>query len=147
MFRILKRESLLLRSPSKDKKYLAFIADERFQRAMGVVFVLFAFYLFIACLSFLFTWQADQSLVQNLSWYMFTQIDPEVAENVLGKLGAWLGYVFVYRGFGISSFAFSIVFLSLGIYLVAKNQPIPIVKTLRYSFLEWFGYPLQWDFC
>jgi S-DNA-T family DNA segregation ATPase FtsK/SpoIIIE len=65
---------------------------------------------------------------------MFTQIDPEIAENILGKLGAWLGYVFVYRGFGISSFAFSIIFLSLGIYLVAKHQPIPIIKTLRYSF-------------
>ena len=128
------KEPVVEKPIKKDKKYLAFMADERFQRAMGVVFVLFALYLFIACLSFLFTWQADQSLVQNLSWYMFTQIDPEIAENILGKLGAWLGYVFVYRGFGISSFAFSIIFLSLGIYLVAKHQPIPIVKTLRYSF-------------
>ena len=128
------KEPIEEKSIKKSRKYLAFMADEQFQRAMGVVFILFALYLFLACLSFLFTWQSDQSLVQNLSWYMFTQIDPEVAENILGKVGAWLGYVFVYRGFGISSFAFCIIFLSLGIYLVAKHQPIPIMKTLRYSF-------------
>ncbi len=121
-------------SQKKNKKHLRFIADERFQKAIGVLFMLFALYLFIACLSFLFTWQADQSIVQNLSWYMFAQIDPNIADNLLGKIGAWLGYIFVYRSFGISSFAFCVIFLSLGIFLIAKQQTIPIIKTLRYSF-------------
>ena len=52
----------------------------------------------------------------------------------MGKLGAWLGFVFFYKGFGVASFAFCIIFFSLGIYLLTKLQPIPIFKTLRYSF-------------
>jgi S-DNA-T family DNA segregation ATPase FtsK/SpoIIIE len=96
--------------------------------------LLFSIFLLVAGFSFLFTWQADQSLVKNMTFGFFQLTDDAIAQNALGKLGAWIGFVFFYKGFGIASFAFCIIFFSLGIYLLTKLQPIPIFKTLRYSF-------------
>jgi S-DNA-T family DNA segregation ATPase FtsK/SpoIIIE len=113
---------------------LAFLKDERLHKIVGLVFTLFSVYLAIAIISFLVTWQADQSLVLNLGWDMFVKIDPDAAENWLGEIGAWVGYSFVYKGFGIASILFSLCFSAVGIKLLTQIEPIPIGKTLRYSF-------------
>lgn len=113
---------------------LAFLKDERLHKVLGLIFTLFSVYLLIAIFSFLLTWQADQSLVLNLGWDMFLKTDPDAAENLLGKIGAWVGYSFVYKGFGISSVLFSLCFAAIGIKLLTQIEPIPIGKTLRYSF-------------
>ena len=115
-------------------KLFSFLYDERFLKSLGVSMILFALFLLIAGFSFLFTWQADQSLVKNMSFGLFQLADDTLAQNALGKLGAWLGFVFFYKGFGIASFAFCIIFFSVGIYLLTKLEPIPIFKTLKYSF-------------
>jgi S-DNA-T family DNA segregation ATPase FtsK/SpoIIIE len=119
--------------PKKQGK-LAFLKDERLHKIVGLVFTLFSVYLAIAIISFLVTWQADQSLVLNLGWDMFVKIDPDAAENWLGEIGAWVGYSFVYKGFGIASILFSLCFSAVGIKLLTQIEPIPIGKTLRYSF-------------
>src|SRR6187551_2081189 len=71
---------------------LAFLKDERLHKVLGLIFTLFSVYLLFAIFSFLFTWQADQSMVLNLGWDMFLKTDPDAAENLLGKIGAWVGY-------------------------------------------------------
>lgn len=121
-------------APRQSKGRLAFLKDERLHKTLGLVFILFAVYLLIALVSFLVTWQADQSLVLNLGWDMFLETDPDAAENWLGKIGAWVGYVFVYKGFGIASLLFSVCGAAVGIRLLTQTEPIPIGKTLRYSF-------------
>jgi S-DNA-T family DNA segregation ATPase FtsK/SpoIIIE len=118
----------------KGQSKLAFLKDERLHKTLGLVLILFSVYLLIALVSFLATWQADQSLVLNLGWDMFLQTDPDAAENWLGKIGAWVGYVFVYKGFGIASLLFSVCAAAVGIRLLTQTEPIPIGKTLRYSF-------------
>ena len=115
-------------------KLFSFLYDERFLKSLGITMLLFSIFLLVAGFSFLFTWQADQSLVKNMTFGFFQLSDVSIAQNALGKLGAWIGFVFFYKGFGIASFAFCIIFFSLGIYLLTKLQPIPIFKTLRYSF-------------
>lgn len=115
-------------------KLFSFLYDERFLKSLGVTMILFALFLLIAGFSFLFTWQADQSLVKNMSFGFFQLADDSLAQNALGRFGAWLGFVFFYKGFGIASFAFCIIFSSVGIYLLTQLEPIPIFKTLRYSF-------------
>lgn len=118
--------------PSRKGK-LAFLLDERLHKIVGLGFTLFAIYLLIACISFLATWESDQSLVLNLGWDMFLQTDPDAAENLLGKIGAWVGYSFVYKGFGIASVLFSVCALAIGLRLLTQLEPIPIGKTIRYS--------------
>lgn len=115
-------------------KLFSFLYDERFLKSLGITLILFALFLLVAGFSFLFTWQADQSLVKNMSFGFFQIANDSLAQNALGKLGAWLGFVFFYKGFGVASFAFCIIFFSLGIYLLTKLQPIPIFRTLKLSF-------------
>ncbi len=117
-----------------EKKYLRFLADERFLKSLGLFFLLFSIFLFVSGVSFLMSWQADQSLIRGISFGMFSLSDPASVENVLGTIGAWIAYVFFYKAFGISSFAFCLIFFSVGVFLLTKLQPIPILKTLRYSF-------------
>jgi S-DNA-T family DNA segregation ATPase FtsK/SpoIIIE len=123
--------------PGKDKspeKKLAFLSDERFLKICGLMFLLFASALFISFISFLTSWQKDQSLVLSTGWDLFITSAPDVADNLLGTMGAWLGYVFMYRGFGIASFLFVLICTSIGVKLLTRTEPIPIVRTLKYSF-------------
>ncbi|MDZ4667073.1 MAG: DNA translocase FtsK [bacterium] len=119
---------------SDKKKYFKFLADERFLKSAGIFFVFFSLFLFVSCLSFFSVWESDQSLVRSISWGMLSETQPNLAENLLGIMGAWLSYVFIYKGFGIASFAFVLLFFLLGILLLTNLQPISISKTLRYSF-------------
>ncbi len=113
---------------------LAFLKDERFLKITGLVFLLTAVFMAFAFGSFLFSWQYDQNIAKGLGWDVFLQNDPDAAENILGKLGAWVAYVFMYKGFGISSFAFVLIFGLIGIKLLTDTTPLPILKTIRYSF-------------
>lgn len=127
------------KNSSKSKNpngFFSFLSDERFLKSLGITFILFSFFLLIAGISFLFTWQADQSLVKNMSFGYFQISTETVAKNALGNLGAWLGFIFIYKGFGVASFAICIIFFSIGFYLLTKLQPIPIIKTLKYSFFS-----------
>ena len=54
--------------------------------------------LIFAFVSYFFTWQADQSI-----WSEMGNRDDK-AENWLSKVGAYLGHIFVYKGFGIAMF-------------------------------------------
>ncbi len=115
-------------------KYFQFLMDERFQKSTGILSIFFSLVLFISCISFFNSWEADQSLVQTLTFGTMQIYQPNLAENLLGTFGAWLSYVFIYKGFGIASFAFVLHFFLLGILLLTKLEPIPIFKVLRYSF-------------
>lgn len=115
-------------------KLFSFLNDERFLKSLGITMILFSLFLLIAGFSFLLTWQADQSLVKSMTFGFFQLTDEQAAQNALGVFGAWLGFVFFYKGFGIASFAICLIFAAIGIYLLTKLQPIPIFKTLRYSF-------------
>jgi DNA segregation ATPase FtsK/SpoIIIE, S-DNA-T family len=119
---------------NKERKYLKFLEDERFVKSVGIIFVFFSLFLLISCISFFGTWENDQSLVKSISWGMLSETQPNLANNALGILGAWLSYVFIYKGFGIASFAFVLIFFLLGALLLTKIEPLPIAKTLRYSF-------------
>ena len=57
--------------------------------------------------SFFFSWQADQSL-----WADLTNRE-EIADNLGSKIGAYLSYLLMYKGFGIATFiAVWLIFLS-----------------------------------
>jgi S-DNA-T family DNA segregation ATPase FtsK/SpoIIIE len=116
------------------KGRLGWLLDERLHKAVGLACILCACFMLIAFTSFLSSWEADQSLVENLSWDMFGQIDPDAAENLLGKMGAWIAYVCMYKGFGIAAYSFVLIALAVGIRLLTALEPIRIRKTLQYSF-------------
>ncbi len=78
---------------------------------LGSFLMLFGLGLIVAFISFLFNWQADQSILNE-----FANREVE-AKNWLSKFGATVSDFFIYRGFGIAAFSIAILILLSGIYL------------------------------
>lgn len=120
---------------------------KRTKTVLGALLVLFSFYFFFACLSYLFTWSADQDRVLNKSLFTFLfEANEEPVSNWFGKLGAWISHLFIYRWFGISSFVFSFLIFLIGFRWMLNIQLLPLRRTIPVSLvlMVWsslfFGY-------
>ncbi|HTM97445.1 MAG TPA: DNA translocase FtsK 4TM domain-containing protein [Pedobacter sp.] len=121
------------------------LKDGRFVKIIGLLFIIFSLYFFVAFTSYLFSWKDDQSYVidANGGWSNLFKTTEElkgngvtspVVENWLGKVGALLAHQFIYEWFGIASFLFVLIFFVVGYRLLFKVKIFPIEKTLGYSF-------------
>ncbi len=124
-------------SAAKRKKIFDFakfkiVYDERFKFIVGLVMLLFSVYTFIAFVSFLFTWQIDQSKFDlNFAEYYFSDIQ---VENWAGKTGALLAGFFIYNLFGIPSFSIILITAIIGFNLL-NIKTLPLNKTIKYSII------------
>ena len=107
------------------KSIFDFFRNEKFKMVLGLSFILIAFFLFFAMISFLFTWKTD-----NIEWLSIFSNASVSVDNWAGKLGAYLSFVFVYKWFGLASFAFPFLFIVLGAALLDKAF-LPLAKTLK----------------
>jgi len=107
---------------------------------VGAILILLSFYLFLACLSYLFNWREDQDRVMDkgLFEFLFEQNEEPVA-NWLGKFGAWSSHLFMFKWFGISSFGFCLLFLISGFKIALNIRLMPILKTYGVTlvFIVW----------
>jgi len=78
----------------------------------GSLLVLFSVALLFAFVSLFLYGQQDQSAVQQLT------DRSETVQNWLGKFGAFLADLLVYKGFGIAAFIFVRLFFLSGIYMI-----------------------------
>lgn len=78
----------------------------------GSLLVLFSIALLFAFISFFIYGQQDQSAVRELT------NRAEIVHNWLGKFGAFLADLLVYKGFGIAAFIFVRLFFLTGIYMI-----------------------------
>lgn len=132
------------KSPAKKKKksnspiaqYLDKIDRKKVKNTLGVLSLLFAVYIFLACFSYLMTWQEDQNRVLNkgLFEFLFDGSEEPVA-NWLGKFGAWISHLLIYRWFGIASFAFSLMLFISGFKTLFNVAILPLGKTISVSAL------------
>lgn len=81
----------------------AFLTDRRFKLFIGFTFLLIAFFMTIAFVSYLFTGQADQSVVESVQGTGLKESGQE-AENWLGLFGAWVSHYFIYDLLGVGAF-------------------------------------------
>ena len=81
--------------------------SKQYKIVYGFVLVLFSIALLLAFISFYIYGQEDQSAVNQ-----FTN-RTETVQNWLGKFGAFLANLIVYKGFGIASFLFVRLFARL----------------------------------
>lgn len=100
-----KAESLKSWRPNKQQRFV-----------MGCLLILFSIALLVAFISFYVNgqWQLDQSTVSQLD------DRSEVVQNWLGKFGAYLADLIVYKGFGIASFVFVRLFFLTGMFLALE---------------------------
>ena len=128
-------------------KFLSFIKDEKTHKVVGAILMLLSFYLFVAFISYLFTWKTDQSVVDGKSIFelVFSSSDITV-DNWLGKFGAGISHLFIFKWFGIASFLFVLNLFVIGFRIISGTSLLPIKRMLAISAvaLVWcsitFGY-------
>ncbi len=108
--------------------------DERIPKLIGILFLFFALYFFIAFTSYLFTWQIDQDKVLRFSWYELLRGDFEIA-NWLGRLGAIVSNTFFYWGFGLPSYLIVFIMVLLGLNWIQRVPLSRYIGTLRQAIL------------
>lgn len=110
-----------------DLKQLA--RDERTWKITGAVFLLISIFLFIAFISYFFTWKEDFDKV-SVGGLLFNN---EVkVQNLLGRLGAVVSHFFVYKGFGVASLLICTFFFVVGINLLVNRKVFSIWRNLKY---------------
>lgn len=103
--------------------------DERVPKLFGMLCLFFSFYMFIAFVSYLFTWEHDQDIVFRFSWEMF--FSDVVVDNWLGRLGAFLADAFIYWGFGVAAFGIVYLLYKYGLTLMRGMPTSLLLPTLQ----------------
>jgi S-DNA-T family DNA segregation ATPase FtsK/SpoIIIE len=121
--------------PKKEKKVRK-PGNERFLRVIGLFFLLFSLYLFLAFTSYTQTWKVDfdfsSKVFSNFSLNHF--LESQTPENWVGKIGALTAYLFISEWFGVASFLFVLILFVAGMKFLFKVEVFPLAKTLKYSF-------------
>ena len=131
------------------------LKDERSHKIAGTIFILISFLLFISFISYLFTWQEDQSKVLHEKAKLLLPSHAQPMANLLGTAGAYFSDLFIRSGFGIASFLFCTFFFIVGANLFAPKKIFSVSRNIRYvivgllvisvsaSFLM-SGHPFPW---
>lgn len=104
--------------------------DRSVHVAVGLFLLFIALFMAIAFISFLFSWDEDQSQFQLPLGELLSNPDFEV-RNVLGKLGAALGQLFVFNWFGIAALAIPLFLGAIGLKISFKQTKFSLLKIFR----------------
>ena len=116
------------KDPNSEIKILK--TKKQYRMLFGFLLVLISIAFLVSFISFFVSGQADQSAVTSLT----DRSQP--VENWLGKFGAYVADLFIYRGFGVASFLFvKLLFLS-GAFLLLD---LPLRKLKNTWFWDLFA--------
>ncbi|MBR6246313.1 MAG: DNA translocase FtsK 4TM domain-containing protein [Bacteroidales bacterium] len=84
----------------------------------GLLTAALALFTLLSCVSYLFTWRQDMSMLQDPGRMALS----ESVANWGGKLGAKWGYLLVYRWFGVGSFALVLLLVILSARMLGRKS-------------------------
>jgi DNA segregation ATPase FtsK/SpoIIIE, S-DNA-T family len=108
----------------------SFFTDERIKFIAGILITGFAFYLLLACISYLFSWRADQSFPTD----EVVSGPDVVVKNWSGKSGYFLADLIIRNGFGFGAFFIPFIFGAIGLYLLRFPNIKPLRLVLKFTF-------------
>ena len=112
--------------------------------SIGILLSLIALALLLSFISYFLTGHNDQSQVLEV----FNR-DRKV-DNWLGKIGAYLSDLFIYKGFGVGSFLFVRILFLAGVYLILDLSLSKLKKTLFWDLyliiIISIGFGFFWDY-
>ncbi|KIO51647.1 DNA translocase FtsK [Flavobacterium hibernum] len=116
MAKTTKKETSDKKNESKAETLKSWKLTKQQKFVLGCLLVLFSVALLVAFISFYVNgqWQSDQSAVSQIG------DRTEIVENWLGKFGAYLADIIVYRGFGLASFVLVRLFFLTGLFLALE---------------------------
>ena len=100
--------------------------------ALGFTLIFLSVILIISFISYLMSWRENQSQIGNF-------LDKEIkSTNIFGKVGDWLGNVFIFESVGISAFIVAFLLFVFGTLILGFKIFKPW-KTISHSFffLTW----------
>ena len=106
---------------------------EKFKISLGAISLALSIIIFLSLLSYFFTGNADQSLID--SGLSFSALGEE-SENWLGIVGAFLSYYLIFVGFGISSFLIVPLLFVISFRLLFGSR---LYSISRISIFTFFG--------
>lgn len=124
------------------KSFKDFLRSKRLGKTIGLLFILLSVFLLLSFISYLFSWKADDSLLDTKAFNWSLLVDASVtADNIMGRLGAIVSHLFIKKWFGISSFVFVFMSFIAGFKWLFGHSLLPGWKTLRYSvfYLIWIS--------
>ena len=98
----------------------------------GITFIVLSVVLTFSFVSYLMNWKADQSQAGTMA-------DKNVvSSNLFGKIGDWLGNLFIFESIGVAAFVVAFLFFVFGTLIFKKNYFKPW-KTISHSlfFICW----------
>ncbi len=128
------------KQPKKEFKF-NFFGDQKFILAFGFFLIVLSLFLFTSMLSYLFTYQADQSVVEAIDNTEVRAAGLE-AENWLGLFGAIISYFFVFKWFGIAAFLIPPFLFISGYKLVFKKEVLSPISVFKFVFFFIFWISL-----
>lgn len=124
----------------KNKSIASKIDMKKVSTIVGSFLLMFSIFLFIACISYMFTWQQDQDKLINSSFFdfIFNQPDIEI-KNTLGKFGAWMSHLLFFNLFGIASIGICLLMFLLGFKILFGKSLLPSWKAFSttMAFMLW----------
>ena len=97
------------KKPKQPRKPISFSLSKQQKILLGSFLALLGIALLISFTSFLFSWQADQSIIGVVTRNLDT-------ENWLSTFGSNIAYICMYQGFGIAGFIFASLVTLTGVY-------------------------------
>jgi len=118
----------------------SFLNNRQTHTVFGLFLLLFSLFLAIAFLSFFFSWQEDQSILNQLTNRTVT------SKNLLGKIGAKLSHFFIFEGFGIAAFIIPILLFVSGFYYLFNIKFRRIIKSWNRGLLIMLWVSISFGF-
>lgn len=128
-------------SAAKEAGWKSFLSDPRVKKITGIFLSITAVFLFLACLSYLFSGGKDQYLILSSS--------PQLAAtyaNWMGKIGAHLAHFLMFNYYGVGAFFIAFMLFLVGVKIWLNKAILPLFKSLRLSILGMLFFPLAIGF-
>ena len=118
---------------------ISFLSDRRLHLSIGFLLLVSSLFLLTAFISYLFTGQADQSLMGASSEGI--KANGQEAENWLGLLGAVASHYFMFRYFGLAAFLIPPLLFLIGFKIVFRKEILSIARSFVFIafFLVWIS--------
>lgn len=114
---------------TKPNPIVTFFKSRQTQTIIGSFLLLFSLFLFVAFISFFFSWQDDQSVVNQFG-------DKNIpTKNLLGKVGASLSDFFIYKGFGLGAFVIPYLLFLSGLFWLLRTKLSKLIVSYNWGLL------------
>tara|TARA_R110001632_G_scaffold66891_4_gene157375 strand:- start:40180 stop:42609 length:2430 start_codon:yes stop_codon:yes gene_type:complete len=114
---------------TKPNVVVTFFKSRQTQTVIGSFLLLFSLFLLVAFISFFFSWQEDQSIIDQFSNKSVQ------GENLLGKVGANLSNFFIYEGFGLGAFIIPYLLFKTGLFWLLKTRLSKLILSYNWALL------------